>query len=54
MYRSPSDTFLPGVSNNKFLRPAYEKIYQAIRKVDKINLVFYEPSILDPIGAGFF
>ena len=32
----------------------YEKAYQAIREVDPINLIFYEPSILDPIGGGFY
>ena len=30
-YRSPTDSLLPGVSNNKFLLPAYEKVYRKIR-----------------------
>ena len=42
------------MSNNKFLLPAYQKIYAAIRKHDPVNLVFFEPSVIDVFGGGFF
>lgn len=53
-YKSPADTLWPGVSNNKYLLPAYDKIYKAIRKVDSSNLVFFEPSVIDALGGGFY
>lgn len=40
-YRSVPDVIYPGRSNNKFLLPAYSKIYEGIRKFDKLNLIFY-------------
>ena len=42
------------MSNNKFLWPAYQKIYSSIRKYDKINLIYYEPSVIDVFGGGFY
>jgi aryl-phospho-beta-D-glucosidase BglC (GH1 family) len=33
-YRSIPDTLFPGRSNNKFLFPAYTKIYEGIRSYD--------------------
>lgn len=26
----------------------------AIRKIDPINMIFYEPSVLDALGGGFY
>lgn len=54
IYRSLPDALLPGQSNNKFLYPAYKKVYEGIRKYDPINLIFYEPSIIDVFGGGFY
>lgn len=53
-YRSPADTLLPGQSNNKFLLPAYKKIYEGIRQYDPVNLIFYEPSVIDVFAGGFY
>ena len=54
LYRSPADVLLPGQSNNKFLLPAYKKIYAGIRKYDPVNLIFYEPSTVDVLAGGFY
>jgi aryl-phospho-beta-D-glucosidase BglC (GH1 family) len=53
-YVSPGDTLLPGSVNNKYLLPAYKRIYQAIRKNDKKGLIFFEPSTVDIFGGSFF
>ena len=53
-YKNLANVLEPGVSNNKFLLPAYQKIYAGIRKHDKRNLVFFEPSVIDVFGGGFF
>ena len=45
---------LPGESNNKYLLPAYKKIWESIRKIDKKTPVFFEPSVLDVFAGGFF
>lgn len=34
MYGNPKNLLQPGVADNKFLFPAYEKIYNAIREKD--------------------
>jgi len=44
---------LPGESNNKYLLKAYKKLYQSIRKNDKKNIIFFEPSVLDVFAGGF-
>lgn len=54
LYKNPADFALPGQSNNKYLLPAYKKVYEAIRKYDPINLIFYQPSIFDVFGGGFY
>jgi hypothetical protein len=53
MYKSIPDVLMPGRANNKFLLPAYTKIYEGIRKYDPLNLIFYEPSTTDIFGGGF-
>lgn len=53
MYHHPANFILPGQSNDKYLMPAYKTIYEAIRKYDPINLVFYEPSTFDALSGGF-
>lgn len=45
---------MPGWSNNKFLLPAYTKIYEGIRQFDPVNLIFYEPSTTDILAGGFY
>ena len=35
LYSNPADFILPGANNNKYLLPAYKKLYQSIRKNDK-------------------
>jgi hypothetical protein len=45
---------MPGRANNKYLLPAYSRIYEGIRKYDPLNLIFYEPSVTDILGGGFY
>jgi hypothetical protein len=54
LYSNPADFILPGANNNKYLLPAYKKLYQSIRKNDKDRLVFFEPGIFDVFAGGFF
>lgn len=54
MYKHPGDFIIPGQSNNKYLLPAYKKIYEAIRRYDPVNLIFYEPSTFDFFSGGFY
>ncbi len=54
MYWNPADSLLPGEVNDKYLLPAYKRMYQAIRKNDKKNLLFFEPSTVDIFGGSFF
>ena len=49
-YKNPAH-FL--VANNKYLLPFYKKVYAKLREVDKENLFFFEPSIIDVFGLGF-
>lgn len=41
VYANPLDSLLPGSVNDKFLLPAYRRIYQAIRNVDRRGLIFF-------------
>lgn len=52
-YSNPADVLLPGQSNNKYLLPAYRRILQSIRKIDKKTPVFFEPSVIDVFAGGF-
>jgi hypothetical protein len=45
---------MPGEANNKYLLPAYRRIYQSIRKNDKRALLFFEPSVFDIFAGGFY
>lgn len=54
LYKHPANFVFPGQSNNKVLIHAYKRVYEAIRKYDPINLIFYEPSIFDFVGGGFY
>jgi endoglycosylceramidase len=54
VYANPLDSLLPGSVNDKFLLPAYRRIYQAIRNVDRRGLIFFEPSTVDIFGGSFF
>lgn len=53
LYSNPADFLLPGEANNKYLLPAYRKLYTAIRKNDQNKLIFFEPSIFDVFAGGF-
>lgn len=53
-YKNVADVIQPGVSNNKYMLKAYKQMYRAIRAVDQKSLIFFEPSILDFLGEGFF
>ena len=53
VYLDPSGSLLPGQVNDKYLLPAYKRIYQAIRKNDRKNLLFFEPSTVDIFGGSF-
>ena len=52
-YLDPAGTLLPGQVNDKYLLPAYKRLYSAIRKYDKHNPIFFEPSSLDLLGGSF-
>jgi len=52
-YIDPAGTLLPGEVNNRYLLPAYKRIYASIRKHDKLTPIFFEPSTLDLLGGGF-
>jgi endoglycosylceramidase len=54
VYLNPADSLLPGAVNDKYLLPAYRRIYQAIRKNDRRALLFFEPSTVDIFGGSFF
>jgi aryl-phospho-beta-D-glucosidase BglC (GH1 family) len=54
LYHSIPDVIVPGQANNKYLLPAYTKIYNAIRTQDPTNLIFYEPSTTDIFSGGFY
>jgi endoglycosylceramidase len=54
VYVNPADSLLPGSVNDKYLLPAYKRIYQAIRKNDRRALLFFEPSTVDIFGGSFF
>jgi endoglycosylceramidase len=46
-YKNIANVLQPGVSNMKFLLPAYKILYKAIRAVDSKTIIFFEPSVLD-------
>lgn len=54
LYTDPAGFLMPGQANNKYLLPAYKRLYKAIRKNDPDNLIFFEPSIFDVFAGGFY
>ncbi|GMH57979.1 hypothetical protein TL16_g02513 [Triparma laevis f. inornata] len=44
VYHDPT-LFLPGISGEKSLQPAYDKVAESIRAVDNETLVFFEPIV---------
>lgn len=53
-YLDPAGTLLPGEVNNKYLLPAYKRLFNSIRKFDKHTPIFFEPSTVDIFGGSFF
>lgn len=53
MFADPLGTLYPGMSNDKYLLPAYKRIYAAIRMIDRHTPIFFEPSIIDLFGGSF-